>query len=89
MSTTIFFLISDQAQAIWDKRQAGGVALVGAVAGGAQAEGGVIVAAPPHFPPDDLDEDEGDTDNSKTDSDASFVFSVPALNMFWTKMFWI
>ena len=44
---------------------------MGAVAGGAQAAGGVIVTATPHYPQDD--EDDSDSDSSKTDSDVSCV----------------
>ena len=44
---------------------------MGAVAGGAQAAGGVIVTAAPHYPQDD--EVDSDSDSSKTDSDVSCV----------------
>ena len=56
---------------------------MGAVAGGAQAAGGVIVTATPHYPQDD--EDDSDSDSSKTDSDVcKLCFGVLALHsMFW------
>ena len=43
---------------------------MGAVAGGAQAAGGVIVTAASHYP---QEENEGNSDSSYTDSDVSCV----------------
>ena len=47
--------------------------MAGPVAGGTQAAGGVILTATPHYPQDDQDDNEGDSDSSKTDSDVSCV----------------
>ena len=48
----------DQTQAIQDKCQAGGIALSGPVAGGAQVAEGLVVAAPPHYVSGDEDDDD-------------------------------
>ena len=62
---------------IWDKCQAGGIALSGPVAGGAQVARGLVVAAPPHYVGGDEDDDDG------LESDEVRCFTSSKSKMFW------